>query len=148
MLDRLDIIEKRYEQVNEELQNHEIINDIKKYTEKMKELRSLEETVLTYRQYKKVKNTISELKELIASEKDQELLELAKSELQENEAHEEKLEEKLKILLLPKDENDDKNVIVQIRGAAGGEEANLFAADLFRMYTKYAESKNWKVEVT
>ncbi|HHU56134.1 MAG TPA: peptide chain release factor 1 [Acholeplasmataceae bacterium] len=148
MLDRLDIIESRYQKLHEMLQEPENINDIKKYTNIMKELRGLEEVVLTYREYKKVLETIKDLKELISEEKDQELKELADAELKENLEKEEKLEEKLKILLIPKDENDEKNVIVQIRGAAGGEEANLFAADLYRMYTKYAESKNWRVEVT
>lgn len=148
MQDRLDIMEKRYNQLNNELQDPTIVNDIKKYTALMKELRGLEETVNTYREYKKVINTIVDLKELISEEKDGELKEIAQLELTENEEKEEQLEEQLKVLLIPKDENDEKNVIVEIRGAAGGDEANLFAADLYRMYSKFAETKNWKVEVT
>jgi hypothetical protein len=146
LFDRLDIIEARYQQLHEQLENPDILGDIKKYTSLMKELRSLETIVETYRQYKKNKQTIDELKEL-SKEKDQEIAELAKAELEEHNAIAEKLEEDLKVLLLPKDENDEKNVIVEIRGAAGGDEANLFAADLFRMYSKYAEIKGWKIEV-
>lgn len=148
MLDRLEIIEKRYDQLNNQLQDQNIISDIKKYTALMKELRGLETAVTIYREYKKTLDTIKELKELISETHDVELKELAQAELEDNIKKEQELNHKLKVLLIPKDENDEKNVIVQIRGAAGGDEANLFAADLFRMYVKFAESKNWRVEVT
>lgn len=147
MIDRLDLIEARYKEINEMLMNPDVVNDRAKYTELMKELRSLEKIVEVYQKYKNTIKTIKELKGLL-KEKDREIVEMAEMELAENEDLLEVLEEELKILLLPKDENDDKNVYVEIRGAAGGEEANIFAADLFRMYSKYAESKGWKIEVT
>lgn len=147
MFDRLDIIEKRYEQINEMVQQPEVASDIKRYAMLMKEMRSIEKTVALYREYKKNNQTIKELKEL-TKEKDVEIAEMAEVELEEATENESKLIDALKVLLVPKDENDDKNVIVEIRGAAGGDEANIFAADLFRMYAKYAEAKGWKVEVT
>lgn len=146
MLERLDVMEKQYHQINEELQKLEVISNVKKMTELMKMLRSLEETVTTYQEYKEVVKTINDLKELI-NEEDEELRELAQAELDEAISKQEELEEKLKILLIPKDPNDEKNVIVEIRGAAGGDEANIFAGDLFRMYSRYATEKDWKVEV-
>lgn len=147
MFERLEIITERYNHISELINQPEVINDIKKYTSLMKELRSLEKTVVVYKKYKETLENIKELKELV-KDKDQEIAMLAETELEEAIALRDKLENDIKILLLPKDENDEKNVIVEIRGAAGGEEANIFAADLFRMYSKYAESKGWKVEVT
>lgn len=146
MLERLDVMEKQYNQINEELQKVEVISNVKKMTELMKMLRSLEETVTTYQEYKKVVKTINDLKELL-NEEDEEMRELAQAELDEAISKQEELEEQLKILLIPKDPNDEKNVIVEIRGAAGGDEANIFAGDLFRMYSRYAAEKGWKVEV-
>lgn len=147
MLQRLDIIEKRYEQINDLLQQVEVVNDIKRCTALMKEQRSIEKTVEVYRDYKKTVENIKDLKELVKDE-DKEIADMAEAELEQAHARQKALEEELKVLLIPKDENDEKNVIVEIRGAAGGEEANIFAADLFRMYSRYAESKGWKVEVT
>ena len=146
MFKRLDLIEQRYEELNKMLQDGEVINDVKKMTALMKELRSLEKTVEKYKEYKKIVQSIADLKEM-SKDKDPEIAEMAKMELEEIKGKDEELIEELKILLLPKDENDEKNVIVEIRGAAGGEEANIFAADLFRMYSKYCEARNWKVEV-
>lgn len=147
MFDRLNIIEKRYDQINESLQNASVINDLKKYTSLMKERSSIEKTVEVYRKYKELVEEIKGLKEL-SKDKDKDIAQMAELELEESIKEQKKLENDLKVLLIPKDENDEKNVIVEIRGAAGGEEANLFAADLFRMYSRYAESKGWKVEVT
>ncbi|MDD2493243.1 MAG: peptide chain release factor 1 [Bacilli bacterium] len=146
MLERLKIIEARYNQIGEDLQKSEIVKDIKKMTSLMKELRSLEKIVTMYREYLEVMKQISDLKEL-AKDDDDEIKEMANLELEENLAKEEKLIEDLKILLIPKDPNDEKNVIFEIRGAAGGDEANIFAGDLFRMYTRFAEAKGWKIEV-
>ncbi|MDD3348844.1 MAG: peptide chain release factor 1 [Bacilli bacterium] len=146
MLERLKIIEARYNQIGEDLQKSEIVKDIKKMTSLMKELRSLEKIVTMYREYLEVMKQISDLKEL-AKDDDDEIKEMANLELDENLAKEEKLIEDLKILLIPKDPNDEKNVIFEIRGAAGGDEANIFAGDLFRMYTRFAEAKGWKIEV-
>lgn len=138
------MIEKQYEAINEDLQNVNITSNIKKMTELMKKLRSIEETVTTYRRFKSVRKQIQDLKDLTA---DPEMRELALAELQDLTEEEKELEKKLKVLLLPKDPNDEKNVIVEIRGAAGGDEANIFAGDLFRMYSRYAADKGWKIEV-
>ncbi|HHW99777.1 MAG TPA: peptide chain release factor 1 [Acholeplasmataceae bacterium] len=144
MIERLELIEKQYDAINEELQDVNVASNVKRLTELMKKLRSIEETVTTYRRYKDVRKQIKDLKELMD---DPEMRELAEMELDQLETEEEELEEKLKILLIPKDPNDEKNVIVEIRGAAGGDEANIFAGDLFRMYSRYAADKGWKIQV-
>lgn len=146
MFERLELIEQRYEEINDLLLKPEIANDIKKMTALLKEHRQLEEIVTKYRKYKENQNQIQELKEL-AHDKDPEISELAKQELKDLEDENETLIYELKVLLIPKDPLDERNVIVEIRGAAGGDEANIFAGDLFRMYTKFAESKGWKIEV-
>ena len=146
MFNRLELIEKRYEEINNLLLKPEVSSDIKKMTELLKEHRSLEETVTKYRKYKQNEQSIKDLKEL-AKDKDPEISKLAQAELHELEEENEQLEHELKILLIPKDPLDERNVIVEIRGAAGGDEANIFAGDLFRMYTKFAETKGWKIEV-
>jgi len=146
LIERLEMIEKQYQLINEELQKPEVISDVKKMTEMMKKLRSLEDTVSKYQEYKETQQAIADLKELVNDE-DPEIRELAKIDLDNENQKLIKLEEELKILLLPKDPNDERNVIVEIRGAAGGDEANIFAGDLFRMYSRYAEEKGWKLEV-
>ncbi len=143
-VERLKAMEKRYEEINELMQDPSIITDVKKLTGLAKEQRSLEKPVMLFREYTKLENGIDDLKEM---KKDPEMQEMAAMELEENLARMDKIEEEIKILLLPKDPNDDKNVIVEIRGAVGGDEANIFAGDLYRMYTKYAEAQGWKVEV-
>ena len=147
MLDRLDMIEARYKQINETLMNANVVNDRAKYTQLMKENRSLGKIVEVYQKYKKTIAYIKDLKELL-KEKDPDIVEMAEEELEDNNNVVSQLEDELKILLLPKDENDDKNVYMEIKGAAGGDEGNIFAADLYRMYAKYAENKGWKIEVT
>ena len=146
MFDRLEVISKRYHQISELMTDMSVISDIKKLTALSKEQKSLEKIVLKYNEYQNAINAIDEYKELVHDE-DPELREMAELELETNTALKTQLEEELKILLLPKDPNDEKNVIVEIRGAAGGDEANIFAGDLYRMYVKYAESKGWKVEL-
>ena len=145
MLERLETIYKRYEEIKEELTKNEVISDLEKLKKLSKEQRDLEEVVTECLKYKEVVKQISEDKELL---EDEELKEVAKEELASLEVQEAELLKKLEILLLPKDENDGKNVILEIRGAAGGDEANIFAGDLFRMYQKYAERQNWHIEVT
>ncbi|MCX8056468.1 MAG: peptide chain release factor 1 [Ignavibacteria bacterium] len=147
MFENLEKIVERFEEINQELLKPEVISDQQKLIKLTKERSELEEIVNTYKKYKEVKKNIEGNKEIIYSKADPELVELAKSELDELEQQLEKLEEELKLLLLPKDPNDSKNCIVEIRAGTGGEEAALFAADLFRMYTRYAESKGWKVEL-
>lgn len=144
MFDKLENVEKRYEELNEKISDPEIIANQNEWKKLMKEHADIEEIVEKYREYKKVQNSIDELKELL---EDKEMHDLAQAELDEAKANLPKIEEELKLLLVPKDPNDDKNVIVEIRGGAGGEESSLFAGDLFRMYSMYAEKKKWKLEV-
>jgi len=146
MEDRLKQIEERYLELNELLSNPEISRDIKKLTELSKEQRSLQQIVYVYQDLRKTKETIEELKEMI-KEDDAEIVEMAQMELDEIKPRINELEDELHVLLIPKDPNDEKNVVVEIRGAAGGDEANIFAGDLYRMYIKYAELKKWKIEV-
>ena len=144
MIERLEIIKKRYNEVNKQLTNPEILSNVKKTTELSKELSSLEETVKTYEKYNTVIEDIESAKEML---KDSEMVEFAREELVSLEVQRKELEKELEILLIPKDPDDGKNVIVEIRGAAGGDEANIFAGDLYRMYTRYAEKQGWKIEV-
>ncbi len=144
MIERLDLIEKRYDEINNLLMQPDIISDINRSRELSIELSSIEETVSVYRKYKKVLSDIEESKEMLH---DAELGEFAKEELVRLNEEKDNLENELKVLLLPKDENDGKNVIMEIRGAAGGDEANIFAGDLFRMYQKYCENQGWKLEI-
>lgn len=145
MLDRLELIEKTYNDLQQKLIDG--IENVQEMTKAMKELSDLQETVDTYRVFKDNQKEIDQLEKLIETEKDADLLEMAKSELGSLMEKKEALEEKLKVLLLPKDPNDGKNVIIEIKGAAGGDEGNIFAGDLFRMYTKYSEDHGWRVEV-
>ena len=144
MIERLETIEKRYEELKTELIKPETLNNIDLLTKLSKEQSSLEEVVSKYKRYKEVIKSIKEDEELL---KDPELKEMAKEELVMLEEEQEALEKELEILLLPKDENDEKNVIMELRGAAGGDEANIFAGDLFRMYQRYSEKQGWKIEI-
>ncbi len=144
MLERLEATEKKYQELQEQLMQKETLNNIQLTKKISKEIADLEEIVQAYQQYAKILKEIEETKEML---KDDELKEIAKEELTSLENTKEELEQQLEILLIPKDPNDNKNVIVEIRGAAGGDEANIFAGDLFRMYTKYAEKQNFKIEM-
>lgn len=144
MLERLKAIEERYNELNNELMNPEIISDIKKTLELTKEQASLREGYEIYQEYKKVLDDIEAAKEMV---KDPELGDFAKEELINLEQNKEQLESQIEIILLPKDPDDGKNVIVEIRGAAGGDEGNIFAGDLFEMYKKYAENEGWSIEI-
>ncbi len=144
MFDKLENVEKRYEELNEKISDPEVIANQNEWKKLMKEHADIEEIVEKYREYKKVQNSIEDLKEML---EDKEMHDLAQAELDEARTNLPKIEEELKLLLVPKDPNDDKNVIVEIRGGAGGEESSLFAGDLFRMYSMYAEKKRWKLEV-
>ncbi len=146
MLDKLEALEQRYNLVNEKLSDPEVISDQSEFTKLCKENSDLTPIIEKYREYKSAKATIAECREILAGG-DKELEEIAKAELPEAEELAEKAAEELKVLLLPKDPNDDKNVIIEIRGGTGGEEAALFAADLFRMYKMYAENMRWKTEI-
>ncbi|AGR41644.1 peptide chain release factor 1 [Spiroplasma taiwanense] len=143
----LDIMEKRVSIIEENLQSEEILKDIKLLKELNKEKANLEDIVIKYQVYKKLFNDISDAKSLLETEKDEEMRDFVKSQLEESQSKIEEIEGEIELLLLPKDPNDDKNVIFEIRGAAGGDEANIFAGDLFRLYLKFAEKNNWKVEI-
>ena len=140
MIDRLEATLTRYESIEQELTKKEVLSDIKKTRELSKEMSSLEELVTCYKKYKKVLTDIRETEEMV---KDPELSEIAKDDLKRLTSEKEALDSELEVLLIPKDPNDDKNVVIEIRGAAGGDEANIFAGDLFRMYTRYAEKKDF-----
>ena len=144
MFDKLDAVEKRYEELTKMISDPEIIANQSEWQKLMKEHASIEDVALKYREYKKVKNDMEEAKEMM---EDKELRELAEADYYANKEKLPKLEEELKVLLIPKDPDDDKNIICEIRAGAGGEEAALFAGTLFRMYNMYAERKHWKVEV-
>ena len=144
MIDRLESIVNKYNELTSELSIPEIISDIKKMTEISKEQRRLEGIVNVYNDYKKVLSDLDECKELL---KDKEMAEFAHEEQVNLEKRKSELESELEVMLLPHDPNDDKNVIVEIRGAAGGDEANIFAGDLFDMYQKYANNEGFKIEI-
>ena len=143
MIERLEIIKKRYEELNEMLLDPEILKDVKKTTELSKESKELEDAVNAYKRLLQINSDIETAKEM---SKDPEMGEFAKEELENLQNEKTNLEHDIEIMLIPKDPNDGKNVIVEIRGAAGGDEANIFAGDLYRMYLKYAESLGWKIE--
>ncbi len=143
MIERLEAIEKKYNEIKKDLTNPEVMSDFNKIRTLSKEASDLEETVVKYNEYKKVLNDIEDAKTLM---KDDELKEIATEELNNLKAQEEKIKRELEILLVPKDEFDGKNIIMEIRGAAGGDEANIFAGDLYRMYSHYAEKNGWKIE--
>ena len=145
MKERLEIIQERYDNLNLELLKPEVYNDYKKMQAISKEKNSIEPIVQTYKKYNTILDDIEAAKEM---SKDPDMKEFALAEIDNLHNEKENLESKLKIMLLPKDPNDEKNVIIEIRGAAGVDEANIFAGDLFRMYTKYAEKQGWKLEVT
>ena len=146
MFDKLEALEERFELVNQKLSDPDIVSDQEEFKKYCKENSDLSPIIDKYREYKALKATILECKDILSSG-DKELEELAKMELSEAEDNIETVSDELKILLLPKDPNDDKNVIIEIRGGTGGEEAALFAADLFRMYNMYAESRQWRTEI-
>lgn len=148
MFEKLSAVEKKFEEINEKLCDPQVVSDIEQYTSLMKEIKNLTPVVEKFREYKKLKESYDEAKMLLDEgglEKD--FREMVQQEYEEAEENMEKVEQELKVLLLPKDPNDDRNVIVEIRGGAGGEEAALFAGTLFRMYSMYAETKGWKPEI-
>lgn len=147
MFDKLEFIEEKYEDLTFKISDPNIINDQSVWQKYMREHADIEPIVMKYREYKKTSEGIKESKEIIEESSDEELRELAKMELSELEEAMEEIQSELKILLIPKDPNDEKNVIVEIRAGAGGDEAAIFAANLFRMYSMYSEKRRWKTEV-
>jgi len=147
MLDKLDAIEQKYEDLTRQLSDHELLADQSRYTKTAKQHRDLEEIVAKYREFKALDRGIRDTRELLESEDDAEMLSLARAELSELEQRRADVEADLKFLLLPKDPNDEKNVILEIRAGTGGDEATLFAAEIMRLYSRYAERQGWRVQV-
>ena len=147
MFDKLEALEERFKVLSEKISDPEVIADQENWRKYMKENSDLTPIIEKYREYKKAKQTIADDKEMLASGEDKDLEELIKLELAEAEETLERTASELKVLLLPKDPNDEKNVIMEIRGGTGGDEAALFAADLMRMYSMYAETQRWKIDI-
>jgi peptide chain release factor 1 len=147
MLEKLEAIETKYEDLTTQLSDPELLGDQSRYTKVAKQHRDLEEIVAKYRELKSTEKGIADSQEMLDSESDEEMVELARVELAELEQRKARVEAELKLLLLPKDPNDEKNVIVEIRAGTGGDEATLFAAEIARMYMRYAERQNWRVQL-
>ena len=148
ILDKLEGIKIRFDEVAQLINDPEVVSDMKKYVKLHKEYKNLEPIIAKYNEFKDVLNNIESAKEMLLDETDEEMREMAKLEIEENTAKQAELESEIRLLLIPKDPEDDKNAVMEIRAGTGGDEASIFAGDLYRMYTKYCESKKWKVEVT
>ena len=148
LLEKISGLQEKYAALQEQLSNPEVISDMKKYVQLNKEYKELEPIVKAGAEYRKIMADYEAAKDIIANEKDEELREMAKEEISDIEQKIPGMEENIKLLLIPADPQDSKNAILEIRGGTGGDEAAIFAGDLFRMYSKYAEKKGWKIEVT
>ncbi|MFH1025847.1 MAG: peptide chain release factor 1 [Nitrospirota bacterium] len=147
ILERLEGVKQRFIEVGELLNQQDVLSDMKRYVKLNREYKDLQPIIEAYEKYKLVLSNISSTKELLGKEKDEEMREMAKAELEELNSQIPEMEEEIKLLLIPSDPEDDKNAVVEIRAGTGGDEASIFAGDLFRMYTKFFESKRWKAEV-
>ncbi len=147
-LDRMESIKLRFEEVSVLITDPNVISDMKRFVQLNKEYRNLEPLVNSYTEYKQVLNNLRSARELLQDEKDEELREMAKLEIDEMTDRKTEIEQEIRMLLIPKDPEDDKNAVLEIRAGTGGDEASIFAGDLFRMYSKYCESKGWKLEVS
>jgi len=147
VLDKLNNLKYRFDELSDLIIKPDVLSDQKKYIQVSKEYKDLKKIIDKGEIYKSILSNISEAKEIISNEKDEEMLEIAKIQLDESEEELPKMEEELKFLLIPKDPDDSKNVVMEIRAGAGGDEASIFAGDLYRMYSKYSESKGWKVNL-
>lgn len=148
ILEKLEGVKIKFEEVAQQITDPEVIADVKKFVKLNKEYRELEPIIEALDEYKNVISNIDSAKEILSEEKDEEMRDMARAELEDLNVQVEPLEEKIKLLLLPADPQDEKNAILEIRAGTGGDEASIFAGDLYRMYTKYCETKGWKVEVT
>ncbi len=147
LLKKLEAINIRYDQVSEQIVDPEIVSDMKRYVKLNKEYKDLEEIIVLYKKYKGVIDNITSSKELLKTETDKEFVDMAKAEVETLTEEQEKLEEQIKLMIVPKDEEDSKNSIVEIRAGTGGDEASIFVGDLFKMYSKYIEKKGWTTEI-
>jgi peptide chain release factor 1 len=147
MLEKLEELYKKWEEIGEQMTDPEVIADMERFVKLNKDYSELEPIVKAYKEYKDVLENIDSTKEILQTEKDDEFREMAKEELSDLQDRKEKLEEEVKLLLIPKDPQDSKNAVMEIRAGTGGDEAGIFAGDLFRMYTKYCDSRKWKVDI-
>jgi peptide chain release factor 1 len=147
MLEKLEAIYNRFKEIEEEMNDPSIIADMKKYIKINKDYKELQRIVKAYKEYKNITDNIISTKDLLRTEKDEEFREMAKLELSELNDRKETLEEEIRLMLIPADPQDDKNAIMEIRAGTGGDEASIFAGDLYRMYVKYCETRNWKIEL-
>jgi len=147
IIDKLETINRRWEEMSEQLSDPDVMSDMKRYVKLNKDYKDLEPVVQAFKEYKTVTSNIENAREIIKKEKDEDFREMAREELDTFEERKEKLEEDIRILLIPKDPQDDKNAVVEIRAGTGGDEASIFAGDLYRMYTKYCETKGWKTDL-
>ena len=148
ILQRLDGLKLKYEELGQKLTDPEVIADVKQFVQLNKDYKELEPIIETSERFRTALANLAEAKDVLANDKDEEMREMAREEIAELEPAIVRMEEEIKLLLIPKDPQDSKNAIMEIRGGTGGDEAALFAGDLFRMYTKYIESKGWRYEVT
>ncbi len=147
IIDKLEVIKNRWEEIGEQMNDPSVMSDVKHFVKLNKDYKELEPVVQAYKEYKNILANIKEAKDIIESETDSEYRQMAKDELDKLLPQKDKLEENIRILLIPEDPQDEKNAVVEIRAGTGGDEASIFAGDLFRMYQKFCESKHWKVEV-
>jgi peptide chain release factor 1 len=147
MLEKLEAIKNRWQQIGEELTSPDVISDMKRYAQLNRTYKELQEVVDAYHEYKNVVSNYDNARQVLMTEKDEEFREMAKMELEELEQKKQKLEDKIRILLVPADPEDSKNAIFEIRAGTGGDEASIFAGDLYRMYTRYCENRGWKIEL-
>ena len=147
MLDKLEAINIRFQELEKEMNNPDIMSDMKRFVKLNKDYKDLLPVIAAYKEYKDVLGNIANCKEILSTEKDEEFREMAKLELSEFTAKRDQMEEDIRLMLIPADPQDGKNAVVEIRGGTGGDEASIFAGDLFRMYTHYCEKKNWKIEI-
>lgn len=147
IIDKLEDIKTKWEALGEQLNDPEIIGDMKRFVKVNKDYKDLEPIVLAFKEYKNLLSNIEEAREILKNEKDEEMREMAQEELDAAEQKRETVEEDIRLMLIPKDPTDDKNAVVEIRAGSGGDEASIFAGDLYRMYIRYCESKGWKIEV-
>ncbi len=148
IIDKLEVVKNRWEEISEQMNDPEVMTDMKRYVKLNKDYKELEPLVSAYKEYKTIISNISGAKEVIKTEDDADFKEMAKEELDQLVPEKEALEEKIRMLLIPKDPQDTKNVVMEIRAGTGGDEASIFAGDLFRMYQKFCERKKWKIEIT
>ena len=147
MLEKLGELYKKWEEIGEQMTDPEVISDMKRFIKLNKDYSELEPIVKAYKEYKNVIENIDSTKELLQTEKDDDFREMAKEELSDLQKRKEELDESIRVLLIPKDPEDEKNAVMEIRAGTGGDEAGIFAGDLFRMYTKYCDSRRWKVDI-